>query len=383
MADLPLPRSPRYLSLDFWRGVACLMVVVFHASYYVRAEEEPAPFNSIFRGISYLWLGVPMFFVISGYCISAASDAARRKPRSVGYYFFRRFRRIFPPYWIAVGLTVVVVTIFTLAGRPDLFHDGWHDFPRPAWLSPIEWIGNLSLTEGWRGHLMGAEGVWFFGHAWSLGYEEQFYALCGLILFTMPRRFFTGMILITLLAGLLRGASSLLGFPRSGLFFDGYWLLFAAGSLVYYNVNYAGLTGQRIGAALLGLLLAASALFLLQTRADFAVSLVVCFAFALLLFALHKRDEAIHTSPWTRPVTFCGVMCYSLYLVHWPVTKAVSHGLYLAGVKGGMLTLLVTIPSCVAASVAVARAFHVLVERRFLNTPPNTTIKNTRSENAA
>src|SRR5262245_59887486 len=69
MADLPSPRSPRYRSLDFWRGVACLLVVVFHASYDVRVADEPQPFRAIFRAVSYLWLGVPMFFVISGYCI--------------------------------------------------------------------------------------------------------------------------------------------------------------------------------------------------------------------------------------------------------------------------------------------------------------------------
>jgi peptidoglycan/LPS O-acetylase OafA/YrhL len=369
MADLPTPRNPRYRSLDFWRGVACLLVVVFHASYYVRAASEPAALRAIFRVISHFWLGVPMFFVISGYCISAACDGARRKPRSVGYYFYRRFRRIFPPYWIAVGLTVLVVSIFALAGRSDLFHDGWNDFPRPSELSLAQWIGNLSLTEGWRGHVTGGEGIWFFGHAWSLGYEEQFYALCGLVLFTISRQFFTGLILVTLAAVGLRAASALFGIPRSGLFYDGYWLLFAAGAVVYYQVNYAGRAGQRAINALLSALLAASGVFLLRARSDFAISLVACFAFALLLSALHKRDASLCASAWARPITFCGVMCYSLYLIHWPVTKAVSHGLYIAGVKGGSLTLLVTIPCCVAASVALARAFHVHVERRFLNAP--------------
>jgi peptidoglycan/LPS O-acetylase OafA/YrhL len=376
MADLPSPRSPRYRSLDFWRGVACLMVVVFHASYDVRIDEEPDPFRAIFRVVSYLWLGVPMFFVISGYCISAACDSARRRERAVGHYFFRRFRRIFPPYWIAVGLTLITVTAFTLAGRSDVFHGGWHDFPRPNELSLSQWLGNLSLTEGWRGHLVADEGKWFLGHAWSLGYEEQFYALCGLVLFTMPRSFFTGLILVTLGAVLLRGASSALGFPRSGLFFDGYWLLFAAGAMVYYKVNYAGRAGQRAVDAAFVVLLAASAWLVFKNRSDFAVSLVVCFAFALLLSVLHRRDEALHKSAWTRPVTFCGVMCYSLYLVHWPVTKAVSHGLFLAGVKGGVWTLFLVIPCSVAASVAVARAFHIHVERRFLNAPADTKIDN-------
>jgi peptidoglycan/LPS O-acetylase OafA/YrhL len=63
-------------------------------------------------------------------------------------------------------------------------------------------------------------------------------------------------------------------------------------------------------------------------------------------------------------------MCYSLYLTHWPVVKLVSHLLYLAGVRGLWPTLALTTPVCIAVSVAVAWAFHLLVERRFLNTPP-------------
>ena len=62
-------------------------------------------------------------------------------------------------------------------------------------------------------------------------------------------------------------------------------------------------------------------------------------------------------------------MCYSLYLIHWPVTKAVSHTLFLVGVDSSVETALVTIPLCIAVSVLAAWPFHVLVERRFLNTP--------------
>ena len=85
MAENPLPRNPRYESLDAWRGVACLAVVLFHSTVcYVATPELEARVRS--EGGSWadwailatgrLWIGVPLFFVVSGYCIAAAGDSA-------------------------------------------------------------------------------------------------------------------------------------------------------------------------------------------------------------------------------------------------------------------------------------------------------------------
>src|ERR1700757_449030 len=90
----------RYPSLDFWRGVACLMVVVYHSSFYVAGKGQlHGGIRLAFTGIEYMWLGVPLFFVISGYCISSTCDSIRRKRHSARTYFWRRYRRIFPPFW--------------------------------------------------------------------------------------------------------------------------------------------------------------------------------------------------------------------------------------------------------------------------------------------
>src|SRR4051794_6934443 len=90
----PAPRCPRYESMDMFRGIACLCVVLFHASL-LGAQLDPIAFeprdpvtSQVFLLLTRFWLGVPMFFVISGYCIAATSDSARRAPRgSVGRYF--------------------------------------------------------------------------------------------------------------------------------------------------------------------------------------------------------------------------------------------------------------------------------------------------------
>src|SRR5436190_10524374 len=96
-ADLPPPRDPRYLTLDAWRGLACLMIVVGHACGTLESEDWQSlgthPAARLLRfGFAQLYLGVPLFFVISGYCISATVDSTRRKRQGPGQYFVRRFR---------------------------------------------------------------------------------------------------------------------------------------------------------------------------------------------------------------------------------------------------------------------------------------------------
>ena len=67
-----MPRQPRYDSLDLWRGIACLFVVVFHSTNgYILAGSTPQESLSglladrLLTFISHLWIGVPMFFVVS------------------------------------------------------------------------------------------------------------------------------------------------------------------------------------------------------------------------------------------------------------------------------------------------------------------------------
>lgn len=94
---IAVPRSPRYESLDLWRGVACLMVVIYHSDYYLAESTGTNQWPAVSAILARFWIGVPMFFVISGYCISAAADSERSRLRGTMSYFKRRFRRIFPP----------------------------------------------------------------------------------------------------------------------------------------------------------------------------------------------------------------------------------------------------------------------------------------------
>jgi peptidoglycan/LPS O-acetylase OafA/YrhL len=359
------------------------MVVLVHCVYYAPAPQQATDRVGRFllALISRLGVGVPLFFVISGYCIAATADSARRKPGALGTFFMRRFRRIFPPYWAALVLAAAVMAVAAVADS-RLLADHKNPLPHPASLTGMQWLGNTTLTEQWRYHLAGGPKRLLLGPAWSLCYEEQFYALCGLLLLLAPRRFFAGVAAMSLLVlGLLPLAFGRTGPSVSGFFFDGLWLLFAAGVLVYHQQNYGSKSQRRALLLLLCAGLAAAAYVRYVSplgrsgvaQRDHSFGLVAGLAFALLLVALRPWDQRLARARLLRPLAWCGGMCYSLYLVHWPVTKLVTLSLALHGVNGVWPTLLVSLPLATAASVAVAWAFHRLVERRFLNAPAHAT----------
>lgn len=361
----------RYESLTHWRGLACLMVVAFHSlstGYGLTFPEGFGPLSGMVAVVQRLWVGVPMFFVISGYCVTASADAARRRGRPGFCFFKRRFRRIYPPFWVWLGITGAGVWLVERFS-PGFFTSAF--VPDPSKMEAWQWIGNLTLTETWRWHLTGAPENALLSHSWTLCYEEQFYALVGLALFLAPRWLFAALSLITLavIAGLF--VFPALGINTMGTFLDGKWLMFAAGVLVYYAVNYAARARLAWFALplVLGLVCAfAEPKHLLLNRVNEPNQSYFCaFGLALLLLGLQRWDGVVAQSQVLRPLFWCGEMCYSLYLVHWPVVTVVAWGINQLGFRNPFFIFFFALPVCMGVAVVLARFFHNLVERRFWN----------------
>src|SRR5262249_49150155 len=158
----------------------------------------------------------------------------------------------------------------------------------------------------------------------------QFYAVCALILFVVPRRFFAAVVLITVatLATVAWSATSEASAIR-GFFFDGRWLMFAEGVAVYYTLNYVQSRTPVIAffALLLFGLIGVQSSPGVSAKPDIAnlvAELISSTLFAIVILALRPRDSGMMQSRLARPLALCGQMCYSLYLVHWPVTQLVA-----------------------------------------------------------
>lgn len=384
---LPPPRNPRYEMLDAWRGVACLSVVVFHSAYgYVVTPQTKA--DTLMHGGSavdwlatltaYMWIGVPLFFVISGYCISASVDAARRRPHPVGRFFTRRFRRIYPPLWAFLAVVALAVWLVPDRAMPGPYYGVDRPVPYPHELSWVNWAGAVTLTEEWRHNLGGPNRDYLASALWTLCYEEQFYLIAAVLLLAVPRWFFAGVAAVSAVVALnLAPLPTVAGFdlnrlryPQPGFFFDGLWLAFAAGVGVYYRVNYADKKARLYLDVLLG-----CGVFLalggIPNWAEFPQGvpayLASAFAFALLLGWLHPWDSAVAGSRLLVPLSFWGRRCYSLYLLHGPIVELLKWNLFRWGVTSNAGTLLVTVPVCMVAALVPAALFHHFVERRFVN----------------
>lgn len=357
------PGSRRYLLLDHWRGLACLSVLVFHAS-----GQQPEHGTLAQEVIARLWIGVPVFFVISGYCITASVIRTRDSGGTLTDYFKRRLRRIFPPYWAAMLLVAFVASVAAVTtGAAVLAHtrDGFDAIDAHS-LSAWRWLGTLTLTEGWRGHLLpfGGRG-WFLGHAWTLGYEEQFYAVAGLMLLLAPRRWFAcaGAVTLAVVGVAAFVPHALIG----GFWFNGRWITFACGIGVYFYLHEPGSRMRRL--VPLGML---AALAWSMLRPEFGSNGIVTetavgAATALLLIPLYRYDTSFAALAILKPLQWCGLRCYSLYLLHWPVAKIVWWGLTTEGIDAWPRTQIVSVPLTLVLSVAVTAVFFKYVERPCLS----------------
>jgi peptidoglycan/LPS O-acetylase OafA/YrhL len=338
---------------------------------------------AVMSGIDRLWIGVPIFFVISGYCISATADSSRRKGTPVITYFYRRWRRIFPPYWIFLGIAAAYILATTDSEMLNLV-DG-RRINNPADLGLTGWLGNLTLTETWLPNLSGGNPKFIMGHAWTLCYEEQFYIITGLILLLAPRRFFAASLLVTGLT-----ICGYVGLPRLGIsirgtFIDGSWIAFAAGIWVYYFRNYL-----RPGRQVFAWCLAAgafawvcrhpAALLVNDRHYSHEAFLFSALVFAVLIAIASPFDSRFAAARITQPIAWCGKMCYSLYLVHLPVVIAVERLGAFLGLRSFESNLFVVAPACLLASLVAARIFHNFVERRFMNAPQKVELRAARQE---
>ena len=176
--------ADRYWTLDAWRGVASLWVMWFHlTNTWLAAPAAVAP-NWLRTGSMAGWFGVHLFFVISGYCVTARAARDLRRGFSVRAFFRDRLLRIYPVYWAALLLALALA----LAAHP-FNHAAWRSadgrangvFPHDVATA----LGNVSLLDAWFRHVPG-----YLVVAWSLTHEIFFYALmaAGIALGALSRR---------------------------------------------------------------------------------------------------------------------------------------------------------------------------------------------------
>ena len=171
----------RIPELDGLRGLAILLVLVFH--YITQEGVQPAgSVPALLQRIVIMgWTGVDLFFVLSGFLIGGILMDVRNSPWYFKTFYCRRFFRIVPIYylWIltyiaVVGLASGLLTRLSNSGiRPPL------DLGIAAHFLFLQNVVPITL--------FGIAGAWF-GHLWSLAVEEQFYLVAPVVVRFTPER---------------------------------------------------------------------------------------------------------------------------------------------------------------------------------------------------
>jgi peptidoglycan/LPS O-acetylase OafA/YrhL len=376
-APTPAPekqKSKRYDSLDMWRGLCCLMLVVFHTTmqtakhHFVDNSGTVNDAGSLGMWLAaHAWIGVPIFFVISGYCIMATLHG-RAKSGGVVEFAKRRFWRIYPPYFAAIALSALLIFAFNNVW-PGIFHDGIFTVPHPEGMTFWQWFGNLTLTESWRHCVFGGDATHLLPNTWTLCYEEQFYIVAGLILIFCSRRIFTAAAVVTGLILVGKAISWNLGWEVKGSLLDGGWFQIAAGILLYYRVNKV--TPRQTFwihvALILGVLVSLRhPAQLLEFYPNHDTERFIAYSFALLASFLYPYDAKIKQAAILKPLRIVGGMSYSVYLCHPLIVKGISFGFFRSGITGNVETLVGVLPLCIGLSLVAAWGFHRLVERHFI-----------------
>jgi exopolysaccharide production protein ExoZ len=293
----------RYATLDHLRGFAALWVVLFHAcTRWTEPAQPPLTWLHAFGGAG--WFGVHVFFVISGYCITERAARHVAEGRTARSFLLDRARRIFPAYWAALALAVILAVIATpFNGLPLIASPGSYGaLPASPWAA----LTHVTLTSP----LFAIQPYLLV--AWTLSCEIAFYLLVSLGLLGIGRG---QPAFIMVLAGytlaFLQSASWV---DLPGTLLD-LWPEFMCGVLAWQALLWRPRKPLVSIAAWLGIL----ALALLgHGFGSPAGTLPGSAAFALTLIVLKRYDAPLAQSRLIGGLGLCGAFSYSLYLVHVP-----------------------------------------------------------------
>lgn len=312
--------------IDGLRACAVLSVVVFHA------------FPEVLSGG---FVGVDVFFVISGYLITGivARNIEERRFSFVEFYE-RRIRRIFPALIVVIGCTIFVGWHTLLVGEFQQL--GKHVAAAAVFVSNF-------VLYGESGYFDNAAETKPLLHLWSLSIEEQFYLIFPIVLLVLAKR---GINAIKPVAFILCGSfflNLILSWvsPTAAFFFPfgRFWELMAGSLLALYELERKKYEFNEITNNLLsicGLVLLFSSFLLINKQMIFPGWVVVLPVVGAVLLIASGASGIVNKSLLAaRPMVLIGLISYPLYLWHWPLLSLprVFIGSLPTGIKLGALGL--------------------------------------------
>jgi peptidoglycan/LPS O-acetylase OafA/YrhL len=374
MNETETVRPGRIPQLDGVRGVAILLVLIWHFLVAPAGEPSTRALLHFLHGLRLSWSGVDLFFVLSGFLIGGILIDNRDSRNYFQVFYFRRICRIFPLYFLWLLLFVIARFLFGAATGSE---------PLSSEFSPLlPWWSYLTFSQNIASAHSGFFGAQWLGVTWSLAVEEQFYLLLPFMLRFVPSRSLIYVLVAMILAAPVARSFVFGAFPQNAL--PAYVLLPCRMDSLLLGVLGAILVREpRVRRSLtdnsnslrlvLLVLLLGFLLFTLKGEdigsagmTYLGYSWLALMYLAFILLAVTESSGLISWITSVRPLRELGTVAYGVYLMH----QAMNH-LFHALILNQTPTLRTLTDILVALlalifTLSLARISWVVYEKRFL-----------------
>jgi peptidoglycan/LPS O-acetylase OafA/YrhL len=327
--------------IDGLRGIAIASVLLFHAGV---------------PGLASGFVGVDIFFVISGFLItSIILRACDTGSFDFEHFYQRRIRRIFPALFVVLAACIVPAYVLLPPSELRVF---------AASLLSAVFFGSNFFFWSKTGYFDAPADAHPLLHTWSLAIEEQFYLIFPVLLVLAARRFrdrlgwvLVGSAGVSLAGGVILAVKN----PDAAFYFSPVriWEL-----LIGSIIALRWLPGARLSSwgrntlACFGLALVVLSITLPQSGIFGLTSLMACAGAGLIIHAGISGPSTVATALGSPIPVMTGTLSYSLYLWHWPII--VFAKIYLARALTG-----VEIAGLIVATVALSAASYRFIEQPY------------------
>lgn len=296
------PEHRTYIpEIDGLRGVAVISVLLFHLG-----------FDSLSGG----YVGVDIFFVISGYLITRniVDDISLDKFSFSGFYY-RRARRLFPALLFTIAVSAVFSVLIFSPEHLKRFSD--------SLIYAVLSVSNFYFW-GEAGYFDISSSFKPLLHLWSLAVEEQFYliwpaTLVLLFSVTKPRFILTGLLLLGVIS-IIAAEYVMRKDPAAAFYLTPFRIIeFSIGAACVWCIQYRAKNWQYEAGMITGLAIITYTVIFFNKDTAFPGfnSLAPCLGAALIILSNKARSTGILLR--NKLIVRTGLISYSLYLIHWPI----------------------------------------------------------------
>lgn len=318
----------RIQELDGLRGIAILLVISFHYLNNQLINNSLTLAKVISKITSFGWVGVDLFFVLSGFLIGTVLLKTHNSGNYFSTFYIRRVLRIVPNYYLLLVIFLIVVSLPYF--RTNYFLTGNNVIP--AW-SYFAMVHNLFMAQ------LNNLGNDTISVTWSIGIEEQFYLIFPFLLFWIRKRWLPFMLALIIISApifrmqydnwippyvLLFCRMDALAFGILAAYF------FDNGFIYELSRKYKKLLLLSLGLSIL------ICLFLYIIYNDLGIfrnSLLSIIFFIAIVFALSEQESWYRSLLRNQQLMWVGTISYSLYLFHYFILGVFHH---IAGRRDGI-----------------------------------------------